>query len=122
VLRIRSRRVKVHHPKRRKGHKHAPPAFATVGLSVKCDQAAQVTLTGTVTTRLVAKGKHGKAVRLRRVRATVRGSVATTLDVRLTPSLLRALERHVRETGSFTLTAQGAGGTARARTRGRLRL
>jgi hypothetical protein len=76
--------------------------------------------------RLAAKGKHGKArtqrVRLRRVRATVRGSVATTLDVRLTPSLLRALERHVRETGSFTLTAQGAGGTARARTRGRLRL
>lgn len=49
VLRMRSHRVKVHHPRRQKGHKHAPPAFATVGLIVKCDQAAQVTLAGTVT-------------------------------------------------------------------------
>lgn len=125
VLRIRNRRVNLHHPKRRKGHKHAPPAFATVGVSVKCDQAAQVTLTGTVTMRLAAKRKHGKAktrtIRLRAVHATVGGSVARTLQVRLTQSLLRSLERHVRETGSFTLTAQGAGGTASAGIRVRLR-
>ena len=126
VFRLRSHRVKVHHPKRRKGHKHAPPAFATVGLGVKCDQTAQVTLTGTVFMHLTSKGRHGKAktrsVRLTRMRTTVRTGVARTLDLRLTTSLLRALQRHIRENGSFTLTVQGAGGTARVRTHGRLRL
>jgi outer membrane protein assembly factor BamB len=126
VLRMLSRRIKIHHPKRRKGHEHAPPAFATVRLSAKCDRAAQATLTGTVTMHLAPKGRHSKArtrtVRLTRVRATVRAGVARTLDLRLTPALLRALRRHVRETGSFTLTAVGAGGTTRARTHARLRL
>jgi outer membrane protein assembly factor BamB len=126
VLRMRSRRVKIHHPKRRKGHKHAPPAFATARLSVKCDQAAQVTLAGMVTMHLPPKRRHGKArtrpVRLHRVRATVRGGGARTLELRLTPSLLRALQRHIRETGSFMLTAVGAGGTTQARTHARLRL
>jgi len=126
VLRIRSHRVKVHHPKRRRGHKHAPPVFATAALSVKCDQAAQVTLGGTVAMRVAPKPGHGKArtrtVRLTSVRAMVPAGIARTLEVRLTPSLLRALQRHVRETGSFTLTAAGAGGTTRVRTSARLRL
>ncbi len=124
VVRMRSHRVKVHHPKRRKGHKHAPPAFATASLSVKCDQAGQVTLTGTVTERLAPAHKHGKArtrtVRLTKARATVRANVARTLQLRLTASLLRALRHHVRETGSFRLVALGAGGTTHASTRGRL--
>lgn len=126
VLRIRNHRVRVHHPKRRKGHKRAPPAFATAALSVKCDQAAQVTLTGTVAMRLAPRRKHGKArtrtVRLPTARTAVPAGVARTIELRLTPSVLRALQRHVRETGSFTLSAVGAGGTTRARARGRLRL
>jgi polyvinyl alcohol dehydrogenase (cytochrome) len=126
VLRMRSHRMKVHHPRRRKHRKHAPPPFATAGLSVKCDQAARVTLTGTVTMRLAPKARHGKArtriVHLSRVRATVRAGVARTLRLRLTASLLRGLQHRVHETGSFTLTARGAGGTTRARTNGRLRL
>lgn len=58
---------------------------------------------------------------LTKVHATVQAGVARTLQVRLTPSLLRALEHQVRETGSFALTAFGAGGTARASTRARLK-
>lgn len=126
VLRVRSHRVKVHHPKRRKGHKHAPPAFATVGLIVKCDQAARITLTGIVSRRVAKNHRHHKArtetVQLIRVHTTVRAGVARTIQLRLTPSLLRALRHRVRETGSFALTALGAGGTTRASTRGRLRL
>jgi polyvinyl alcohol dehydrogenase (cytochrome) len=125
TLRLRSHRIKVHHPKRRKGRKHAPPAFATAGLIVKCDQAARITLTGTVARRVAAHRRHGKTrtktVHLSRVRTTVRAGVARTIQLRLTPSLLRALEHRVRETGSFTATAFGAGGTAHARTRGRLK-
>jgi hypothetical protein len=124
TLRMRSHRVKLHHPKRRKHQPHAPPAFATVGLIVKCDQAARVSVSGTVTMRLASKAKHGKArtktVRLTRVRATVGAGVARTLVMRLTRSLLRALEHHTRETGAFTLSAVGAGGTTRARTHARL--
>ena len=126
VLRIRGDRVKVHHPKRRKGHKHAPPAFATAGLTVKCDQAARITLTGTVTRRVAKHSRRGRAktktVHLTRVRTNVRAGVARTIQVRLTPSLLRALRHRVRETGSFSLTALSAAGTTRASTRGRLRL
>jgi hypothetical protein len=33
VLKLRTRRVRVYHPKRRKHHKHAPVAYATVALS-----------------------------------------------------------------------------------------
>jgi polyvinyl alcohol dehydrogenase (cytochrome) len=122
VLRLRSHRVRLHHPKRRNHHKHAPPAFATVGLSVNCNQAAHVTLAGTVT--VAKKGLHGngrtRTVRLPRMRTTVRAGVARTLQLRLTPALLRALQHRVSETGSFTLTAASAGGTTRVRARARL--
>jgi outer membrane protein assembly factor BamB len=126
VLRMRSHHVKVHHPRRRRHHKHAPPPFATAGVSIECDQAAQVTVTGAVSVRATAKGRHGKArtrtVRLTGVRAAIRAGVTRTLVVRLPPALLRALRHRARETGSFTLTAVGAGGTTRARIHARLRL
>ena len=126
VLRLRGQRVTVHYPKARKRQEHAPPAFATAGLIVKCDQAAQITLTGNVTRRMPKQGKHGKAktktVGLARMHATVRAGVARTLQVRITPSLLGALRHRVREMGSFTVTAVGAGGATRARMHTRLRL
>ena len=126
LLRLRSHRVKVHHPKARKRHKHAPPAFATAGITVKCDQATRITLTGSLTMRMPKQGKHGKAktrtVRLAWMHATVRAGVARTLQVRITPSLLGALRHRVREMGSFTVTAVGAGGATRARMHARLRL
>jgi hypothetical protein len=126
TLRMRSHQVKVHHPKRRKGGKHAARAFATVGLIVKCDQAAGVRLTGTVARQIAGTGRHSttrtRKVHLTEARTTIRAEVARTLQLRLTMSLLRALEHRVRETGSFTMTALGADGTTRASTRARLRL
>jgi hypothetical protein len=56
------------------------------------------------------------------LRTTVRADVARTLQLRLTPALLRALQHHIAETGSFKLTALGAGGTTHAGTHARLRL
>jgi hypothetical protein len=116
----------VHHPKARKRYEHAPPAFATAGLIVKCDQAAQITLTGNVTRRMPKQGKRGKSktktVGLARMHATVGAGAARTLQMRITPSLLGALRHRVREMGSFAVTAVGAGGAARARMHARLRL
>jgi outer membrane protein assembly factor BamB len=126
VLRLRNGRVKMHHPKRRGKHAPRPPAFATVGLVVRCDQAARVVLTGTVTEHMAKKGRHGKArtrtVRLSRVRGPVRAGTAGAFQLRLTAPLLRALERRVRETGAFSVTAVSAGGTTRATAHARLRL
>jgi outer membrane protein assembly factor BamB len=126
VLRVLSARVKVHHRKARRHHRHPPPPFGTVSLRITCDQAVQVSLTGTVTERLVGKGRHGKAktrtVHLSRARAALMPSVARTLQMRLGPSVLTALKHHIRASGSFTATATDAAGATRARTRTRLRL
>lgn len=46
LLKLRSGRVKVHHPKLRRHHKHPPPAFGTVRLVASCGQDAGVTLRG----------------------------------------------------------------------------
>ena len=48
-------------PKAAKAPQHPPPAFATVGLIAKCDQATHVILTGTVTEHMAKKGRRGKA-------------------------------------------------------------
>lgn len=126
VLKLRSSRVTVHHPKRRRHQKHAPPAFATVAMTAKCDQAVRVKLTGMITERLSPTGKHGKArlrrVRLTAVQATLAPGAIRTLQIRLSPSLLRALERRVRESGAFTLTTNAAGGIPRVVVRTRLRM
>jgi outer membrane protein assembly factor BamB len=123
VLKLRSPRVKLHHPRRRK---HGPPVYGTVSLIAWCSQAAQVTLNGIVTERLGRKPRHRKAririFRLAPVRATLVPPVARMLRLRLAPALMRALERRVLASGAFTLTAAGAGGTTRARTHHRLRL
>jgi hypothetical protein len=125
VLRLRSHRIKVHVPRRRRHHRRAMP-FATVRLVARCDQTVQVRLTGTVTERLPGRTRHGKArtrtFRLASGRTTLAGGVARTLQIRLTPFLWHALERRIRETGTFTLTAVSGGGTTRTRARGRLRL
>jgi len=125
-LKLRSGRVKLHHPKRRKGHKRTPPAYATVALIAKCDQAVQVKLSGVVGERLSKKSKHRKAktrsFRLATVRASTSPNVTRTVQIRLTPALLRALRRHVRESGKFTLTTTTVGGTTRVSAQGILRL
>lgn len=83
-------------------------------------------LAGFVTERLPAKTKHGKArtVRFRLVaaQATLTPGVTRTLQLGLSPSLLHALERHIRESGAFTLTSASAGGTTQVGAQHRLRL
>lgn len=126
VLRLRSSRVTIHNPKRRKHQKHAAPAFATVAMMAKCDQAARVSLTGVVTERLPAVGNHGKArirrFRLTAVQASLAAGVSRMLELRLSPSLLRALEQRIREAGAFTLTTATEGSTTRVAAQHRLRL
>ncbi len=125
-LKLRSGRVKLHHPKQRKHHKRAPPAYATVALTAKCNQAVQVKLSGVVSEHLSKKGRPGKAkirpFRLATVRARLSPNVTRTLQIRLTPALLRALGRHVHESGKFTLTTATVGGTTRVNAHGVLRL
>ena len=123
VLRLRSSRAEIHHPMRRKHSKHAPPAFGTVALIAKCSQGAEVRLVGTVTERLPNKAHHRRArtqtVHLAAVHATLRAGVAKTIQIRLGPLLVAALEHRIRESGAFTLTS---GGSAQARALSRLRL
>jgi hypothetical protein len=54
--------------------------------------------------------------------ATLRAGAARTLELRLGPSLLRALEQHVRESGAFTLSTAKAGCPTRVVARSFLKL
>jgi outer membrane protein assembly factor BamB len=123
VLRLRSAHVKVHHPTRRPHGRHAPPPFATVSLMAKCDQAVSVSVSGRVTERLDRRaGRRGprlRALRLRKVSATLEAGAARTLQVRIGPVALRALQHRIRVSASFTLTSSGS---VSARARARLRL
>jgi hypothetical protein len=125
ALKLRSGRVKVHHPKPRTRHTHPPP-FGTVRLVVTCSEDVDVTLSGVVVERLGKKHRHGKAktrtFHLTRVTTTVAGGVARTLELRFGPTLLRALESQIRTSGSFILVATNPAGTAQAVAAGRLRL
>jgi hypothetical protein len=122
TLKLAGHRVKLQHPTRPRHHRRAPHPYATVGLIAKCDQATQASLSGIVSELLRKKTRHRKAktrtVRVASVRATLPAGVARTLQVRLTWSLLLALEHRIREWGTFTLTV----GTSRVTARGALRL
>ncbi|HEX4280980.1 MAG TPA: PQQ-binding-like beta-propeller repeat protein [Solirubrobacteraceae bacterium] len=125
VLKLRSG-VKLHYPKPHGHHKHPPPAFGTVRLVATCSEDAGVALRGVVTEHLGKKHRRGKArtraFHLVKVTSTVTGGVARTLQLRVGPTLLRALARRIRTSGSFSLTATNPDGTARAVAGGRLRL
>jgi hypothetical protein len=60
--------------------------------------------------------------RLAAVRARLKAGAARMLEFRLGPSLLRALEQHVRESGAFTLSMANAGGPTRVVVRNFLEL
>lgn len=111
VLKLRSNRIKVHHPKRRKHQKHAPAPYSTVSLVATCSQGANVTLSGTVIEQLGEKSKHHKPktrrFRLHATHRTLVAGVARTLELRLSDSVLRALVHATKPSGTFTLTAPG---------------
>lgn len=122
TLKLKTHRIKVHHPRRPKHAKRTPHRFGTVALMARCAQATAVTLSGTVTEQLGKKRAHHKArtrsFHLKKVRAAVGSDVSRTLELRLPDSLLRALAHATRRSGSFTLTA----GTMRVVVLAKLRL
>ena len=111
VLKLRSNRIKIHHPKRRKHQKHAPAPYGTVALVATCSQTTNVTLSGTVTEQLGKKSRHRKAktkrFRLRAVHATLTAAVARTLQLRVSDSVLTQLAHATKRSGKFTLSGPG---------------
>jgi hypothetical protein len=112
VLRLRSARVKIHHPKPRGRHRHAPPPFATVSLTARCDEAVRVSVSGRLTERLAKharrRGANRRAFRVGQVSANLHAGAGRALQVRIGPVALRALERRIPVWASFTLTTVGS--------------
>ncbi|MBV9193334.1 MAG: PQQ-binding-like beta-propeller repeat protein [Solirubrobacterales bacterium] len=111
TLRLATRRIKIHHPKRRKHARRTPAPFGTVALVARCTQAADVTLSGTVSEQLGKKRRHHKArtrsFHLKQVRAAVGSDARRTLELRIPDAVLRALARATRRSGTFTLVTGG---------------
>ncbi len=93
----------------------------TLTVTVKCDQAAQVKLTGTLTQLLGKKARHGKqrskVYRLGPVSASVKAARSLTLAVRLPAGALTAPGKGAKESAAFTVTATSPNGTGRATAR-----
>ena len=125
VLRLASRRVELHRPRPRRHHKSQRP-FGTLRLVATCSQDAGVTLSGTVTERLRKKHSHDRAetrtFHLANLTTSIKAGIPRTLQLRIGPTLLRGLERRIRTSASFSLTASNPEGTAQAVASGRLRL
>jgi outer membrane protein assembly factor BamB len=130
-LKLRSARVLVRDRGRDRRHQsgHSNPVpFGTLALRATCHRGVRVTLSGKITERL---GKRRKLTsKLEPIRATLRANHARTLRVRVPAPVVRALRRHRRETGTFTLTtrlasamaASGATTARRATVHARLRI
>jgi len=111
TLTLRTHRIKVHHPKRRKHQKSAPAPYGTVALVANCSQATNIALSGTVTEQLGKNRKHHRAKTrsfdLKTVRTTLPAGLNRTLELQLTDKVLNALAPASKRSGTFTLTAPG---------------
>ena len=100
-----------------RSHKRKTPP-ATLRLSVKCNQTARATLTGTITELLRAKSKHHKAatktVHISSLRLKLAARVTKLLVLTLPRSARSALTSGIKESASFTLAAANANGNSRA--------
>jgi streptogramin lyase len=81
-------------------------------MSVRCDQSARATVTGTLTERL-SKKKH-KRFGLGPARKAVNAGVAVTVTLKLPKAALNGLKHHKKESAVVKLTATNANGTAHA--------
>jgi uncharacterized repeat protein (TIGR02543 family) len=118
-----SARVRAPAPRRR-GHR-APPA-GILKLTARCDQQANVVLTGKVTATLKPKRRATpgrrpprrirKTFALSRVRASILAARPLTLKVTLPKSALTALRQGARESVALALTATNANGRSVSRT------
>ncbi|HTU86405.1 MAG TPA: hypothetical protein VMF57_12575 [Solirubrobacteraceae bacterium] len=98
--------------------KKGAPKPGTVSLTVKCNQAGKVKLTGTLTELIGSKPKHGKqkskSYKLGPVTGTVKAGKTLTLTVKLPAAAVSALGDGAKESATFTATATNANGTGRA--------
>jgi hypothetical protein len=100
-----------------RNHRHDPKP-GTLTLTVRCDQAAAVRLTGRLTTLTGRARSHGKrrgqTTPLGPVRASVRAGAARSLTITIPTGALKALARHQRESVTFSLSATNANGASTA--------
>jgi hypothetical protein len=90
----------------------------TLSLTVTCNQAGKVKLTGTLTQLVGAKPKHGKqkskTYKLGPVNGTVKAGKMLTLTVKLPAAAVSALGTGAGESATFTSAVTNATGTGRA--------
>jgi hypothetical protein len=93
----------------------------TIALIAQCDQAAQVSLAGSLTELLGEKSKHGKSkhgkqrihtFRLGPITASVGAGVPRTLTLELPRAALSGLANKAKESVALTLTGTNANGTS----------
>jgi hypothetical protein len=87
------------------------PSAGTVVLTLTCDEAAQVTLTGQLT-ELVRHRRQLETFRFSPVRASAQAGVAARLTIKLPKPALNRLSRSVKTQASFTVVATNINGSA----------
>jgi hypothetical protein len=86
-----------------------------IALIARCDQAAQLKLTGRLTTiRIVRRHHHKRVATLPARRVSIGAGTPLTITVPVLSKALRALGSHVHETAAFTLTASNSNGVGSA--------
>jgi uncharacterized repeat protein (TIGR02543 family) len=117
---IKSRKVWLAQPHKRPGHKVQKVSVGTVPVTVQCNQAATVKLTG-VLVEVIGKGKHGKLItktfRLKAITVSVRPNAPMVLLVKLPKLAFAGLKAHKAETIKFTLSGSNANGVSVSSTR-----
>ena len=106
--------------KQHKAKKHHPsPPVGKLQLSARCNEAARVSVAGTLTEKTV-KRKHGKPVthsfRLGPVSASAKANRKVALLVKLPSGALTGLAHKLPESAKLTLTAQASSGTSHQQT------
>jgi hypothetical protein len=87
---------------------------ATLAVVAHCNQAAKVTLTGTLRERFGGRAKPRiRKFRLGPVRRSIDAGVATVLALKLPRAARKGLRHRARESAALSLTATNANGTGR---------
>jgi hypothetical protein len=115
VKREVARPTKRRHKLRRAREARRSEKAGAIAATVRCDQAAEVMLAGTLTEVLRKKPRHGKRhpvkFRLGPIRASVSAGVPRKLLLRLPHAALTALAQKAKESATLVLTAANANGT-----------
>lgn len=121
ILRVKSSKVLLPPLKKQKRNHKPMPSTGTLTLTVKCDQAASVTLTGRLTEPSGKKPKQGKqrtkTISLPSKHRSVPAGASITFTIKLPNAALTALGHGARESVAFTLVAKNANGTRKVTTK-----